>query len=131
MIPIGGDIQEIEEVQEPSRTYKLDLVNKRIVGTVDGLEAVKQAVYKILMTVRFEYLIYDTDYGSEIGGLQGRSAGYVRSELQRRITEALLQDDRITAIEDMNISIRGDEAFVTFTVVSVYGNYNEEVKSVV
>jgi hypothetical protein len=131
MIPIGGDIQETEELQEPSRTYKLDLVNKRIVGTVDGLEAVKQAVYKILKTERFEYLIYDTDYGSEIGGLHGRSAGYVRSELQRRITEALLQDDRITAIEDMNISIRGDEAFVTFTVVSVYGNYNEEVKAVV
>lgn len=131
MIPIGGDIQEIEEVQEPSRTYKLDLVNKRITGMVDGLEAVRQAVYKIFKTERFDYLIYDADYGSEMTGLGGKSAGFVRSELQRRITEALLQDDRVTAIEDMNIVIAGDEASVTFTVVSVYGNYNEEVTTVV
>lgn len=131
MIPIGGDIEELEEVPEPSRTYKLDLVNKRVSGMVDGLEAVRQAVYKILKTERFDYLIYDADYGSEMSGLNGKSTGYVRSELQRRIMEALLQDDRIIAIQDMKISISGDEANVSFIVVSVYGNYNEEVKAVV
>lgn len=127
MIPIGGAIQDAEEVQETSRTYAIDFTEGKATGFVDGLDAIKQAVYKILQTDRFAFLIYDANYGSEVEGLQGRSEGYVRSEIDRRIREALLEDDRISAIEDMNIVINGDEALVTFRVVSTYGDYRDEV----
>lgn len=127
MIPIGGAILDAEEVQETSRTYGVDFANKRTTGYVDGLEAVKQAVYKILQTDRFMHLIYDANYGSEISGLQGRSEGYVRSEIARRITESLLQDDRISAVENMQITISGDQALCVFTVVSTYGDFRSEV----
>lgn len=127
MIPIGGDLTTAETVEETSRTYGIDFTKGRCTGMIDGLDAVKQAVYKILQTDRFVFLIYDANYGSEISGLQGRSEGYVRSEIARRIREALLEDDRITAIENMQITITGDSALVAFTVVSEYGNFKSEV----
>lgn len=131
MIPIGGDLLDVESEEETSRTYGIDFAAGKATGITDGLEAVKQAVYKILQTDRFAHLIYDANYGSEITGLQGRSEGYVRSEIDRRIREALLQDDRISSIEDMQITISGDEAVATFTVVSDYGNFTREVNAVV
>lgn len=127
MIPIGGSLQDAAEEQQTSRTYGIDFAAGKATGMVDGLEAVRQAVYKILRTDRFAHLIYDANYGSEISGLQGRSQGYVRSEIERRIREALLQDDRISEVADMQINITGDEALVTFTVVSTYGDFKEEV----
>ncbi|MEJ9165084.1 DUF2634 domain-containing protein, partial [Paenibacillus graminis] len=58
--------EDMEETPQPSLTYKLDLANGRIGAVdVDGLEAVKQVVFKILSTSRFEHLIYSGDYGNE------------------------------------------------------------------
>lgn len=131
MIPIGGAIQGAMETQQTSRTYGIDFANGKATGMIDGLDAVRQAVYKILRTDRFAHLIYDANYGSEINGLQGRSQGYVRSEIERRIREALMQDDRISEITDMQITITGDEAVATFTVVSIHGDFKEEVSAVV
>ncbi|MDN4069273.1 DUF2634 domain-containing protein [Paenibacillus vini] len=129
MIPIGGSLEDVEVQEETSRTYGIDFTSGKATGLIDGLEAVKQAVYKILQTDRFAHLIYDANYGSEINGLQGRSQGYVRSEIERRIREALLVDDRIQSIENMQIDITGDEALVTFTVVSIYGDFKQEVSA--
>lgn len=36
---------------------------------MDGMEAVKQAVYKILQTERYKYVIYDWNYGVELEDL--------------------------------------------------------------
>lgn len=131
MIPLGGAVADIEQVEETSRTYGIDFSAGRAASVVDGLEAVKQTVFKILQTDRFAHLIYDSNYGCEITGLQGRSQGYVRSEIERRIQEALLQDDRISEIEDMQITISGDEALAVFTVVSTFGDFRSEVTAVV
>ncbi|MDQ0090190.1 phage baseplate assembly protein W [Paenibacillus anaericanus] len=129
MIPIGGSLGTIEMSEETSRTYEVDFRSGRVMGMIDGLDAVRQAVNKILQTNRFAYLIYDANYGSEMTGLVGKSQGYVRSMIGHRIREALLQDDRISEIVDMQITILGDEAHVTFTVVSTYGNFTQEVNA--
>ncbi len=61
-IPFTG----IEEAAEqPSKTYRLDIDNGHISGTVDGIEAVEQAIRKAIITQRFCNLIYDSDYGCE------------------------------------------------------------------
>lgn len=127
MIPIGGSLEDVEVQEETSRTYGIDFTRGKATGITNGLDAVRQAVYKVLHTDRFAHLIYDANYGSEVTGLQGRSQGYVRSEIERRIREALLQDDRISEITDMQITIAGDEALAVFTVVSIYGDFKEEV----
>lgn len=93
----------------------------------DGLEAVKQAVYKIFHTERFAHLIYDGSYGFEKRGLIGKDPMFVQSEIRRRVQEALLQDDRITSVEDLQIEFDGDTAQVRFTVICDYGTFDMEV----
>lgn len=126
MLPTGGALQAgtgLEIAQQPSRTYRLDLAAKRVTGKVDGLEAVKQAAFKILQTERFENLIYTNSYGGELIGLAGRERAFIESELRRRIREALVQDDRISSVEDMRFNFKDDSVLVEFAVVSQYGNF--------
>ena len=113
----------VEERQQPSLTWKLDFENKRITQMIDGLEAVKQAAFVILETERFRYLIYSFNFGSELQGLIGKSPLLVRSEIQRLVREALLQDDRITDVRDFTIETNGDSITASFTVVSIFGDF--------
>ena len=55
-------------------------------------------------------------------GLIGQDPGYVASELQRRITEALTMDDRVRGISDFTYSIEGNTLSASFTVNTVYGS---------
>ena len=87
------DGYEVEE--EPSLTWKLDIENGRIWGLADGEDTVRQAVYCILNTERYETLIYSWDYGVEFVDLIGSPLNYAMTELARRAEEALTQDDRI------------------------------------
>ncbi|GIQ63646.1 hypothetical protein PACILC2_22140 [Paenibacillus cisolokensis] len=129
MIPTGASIntQNTQPIEQPSQTWRLDFNRGRVTGTIDGLDAVRQAVSKIVQTERFRYLIYDADYGIELDGLIGWDPVFVQSELRRRITEALTQDDRVYSVTDYQIDIAGDTATVRFTVVSSFGSFQEEV----
>lgn len=133
MIPANGNrIQEqFRIVDQPSKTYRMDLVNDRISGTIDSHEAMEQAIYKILNTERYRYLIYSWNYGSELQELFGMPVTYVCPELERRITEALTWDKRITEVTDFSFdtSIAGTvKAF--FTAHTVFGDVKaqKEVK---
>lgn len=135
MIPSGSVIGTDLIIQsdlgsETSRTYKFNPETGVIAGMTDGLDAVKQAVYKILRTERFQYLIYSANYGSEILSLIGQDRQLYQSELRRRIEEALLQDDRVSAVEDLRIEFMEDSSVAWFTVVTPYGNFqaSQEVK---
>ena len=107
----------------PSRTYKVDWNAGRVVGYTDGLDALRQSIYKIIQTERFAHLIYSWAYGFESQQLIGQSRGYVEVEAERYITEALTADDRISAVQDFTIEFTGKrEAVARFTVVSVFGD---------
>ena len=87
----------IEFVEQPSKTYKMNLyTGERVQGYTDGLEAIKQAVYKILNTERYSYIIYSWNYGIELKDLFGQAMSYVCPELERRVTEAPTQDTPLT-----------------------------------
>lgn len=116
---------EVVTEQQTSRTYRIDWEKGRIAGFVDGLEAVKQAVFLILHTERYRYLIYTPDYGSELEGLIGRDPLFVQSELKRRIREALMQDDRIEDVTNFDFQFNEDAVTVRFTVVTTFGNFTE------
>ncbi|MGE7021987.1 DUF2634 domain-containing protein [Solibacillus cecembensis] len=124
MIP-QNDVEDLtvdfEEVVQPSRTYKLDLERKRIVGYADGREAVEQAIYKALSTERYDYLIYTWNYGAEIAKLFGQPIPYVYSELKRLITEALTHDDRIDSVDAFNFSHVKHRVHVQFTAHTIVG----------
>lgn len=119
---------EFQTEEFVNKTYKIDFQENRIIGKIDNLEAVGQAVYKILHTERFNYLIYSWDYGVELESLIGKDYEFILGDLQRRIEEALLQDDRIEGIEHLKIQKKEKESIiVSFLVISKYGNIPTEV----
>lgn len=125
MIPIINDADVIEISTEPTYTYKAETDSVR--GYVDGIEAMKQAVYKILLTERYRYIMYSGNYGIETADLFGEPLSYVSSELERRITEALTQDDRIESVSDFEFDTpsRGT-VHAAFTVHTVFGDISAE-----
>ena len=106
---------------QTNRTYKI--INGNARGFIDGLDAVKQAVYKVLNTEKYEYPIYDFDYGIELENLIGKDRTYVQIELKRRIKECLLQDERIADVSNFRFESKGDSLQCTFDVRSIYGGF--------
>lgn len=130
MIPSRNTLltANLEVVTMPSKQHKMELDNDRIIGVCDTLEAVKQTVFKILSTERYAYIIYSWNYGIELKDLFGQPVMFVCPEIERRVKEALLQDDRITTVDnfEFDISKKGVVA-VKFTVHSLFGDLNEEM----
>lgn len=107
---------------QPSRTYGIDFDRGRVVGMVDGAEAMRQAIGKILRTERFAHLIYSWSYGIELSGVLGQSFPVVQSEVRRAVREALLQDGRIQDVRDITVSHAGRRAAkVSFMALTVFG----------
>ena len=115
-------------VAEPtSKTYRMNLGGDTIAGTADGKEAMKQAIFKTLSTERYEYIIYSDRYGAELSDLFGESIDYVKSEIKRRITEALLADSRIKSVDGFVFSQPSRHALsVSFTAATVFGDIETE-----
>ena len=112
----------------PNKTYRMKIDDEKIEGTITtDLEAVQQAVYKILNTERYKHVIYSWNYGVELADLFGKPIPYVLPEIPRRIREALVQDDRINDVTDFDLSYTKDGSVLAkFTVVTIYGDLQEE-----
>lgn len=116
------------QIRMPSKTYKMNIEEETVLGIItDDLEAVRQAVYKILNTERYKHVIYSSDYGVELADLFGKPMPYVIPEIPRRIEEALLVDDRITKVDrfDLQCDKQGN-VNCYFVVHSIFGNIEME-----
>lgn len=127
MIPTGTEILILDTSEHmPSMTYRMAAEKKEIRGALDGMEAVKQVVYKILQTERYKYVIYDWNYGVELEDLFGKAVSFVIPELQRRITEAFLTDDRIEAVTDFSFETEKGSVTAAFRVQTIWGDLEAE-----
>ena len=118
---------EIEYVSQPSKTWLINRQTMRVQGGTDDLQSVKQAAEVILSTTRFEWQVYTSNMGTELESLIGEDSSYIESELPRMVEEALLVDDRITEVGNFQHTTYGDTMTWTFTVVSVFGAFSEEL----
>ncbi|MCO4298345.1 DUF2634 domain-containing protein [Clostridioides difficile] len=134
MLPSDNLDYDIEDVsiinfdvrQEPSKTFKLNIEKNRVDGICDDVEALKQTIFLILNTERYEHLIYSRNYGVELNDLIGEPILYVIPELERRITEALIQDDRIENIDNFEFQNIKGKVQCRFSVHTKYGNIKAE-----
>lgn len=129
MIPSTNTIlsTDIDIEREPSLNYQMILEENRIMGKIDEQDAMKQVIYKILNTERYDYIIYSWNYGIELKDLFGMPVSYVCAELIDRITEALTQDDRINSVDNFDFTFpRKGVISATFTVNTIYGEVNAE-----
>ena len=120
------DLMAFCVTEQPGRTHKLDIARERINGITDGKEAVMQAVHLLLNVERFAYPIYSHSYGVELADLIGLPPDLAMSEIKRRITEALSQDDRIVGIDQWELDCSKSKVHVSFTVRTRYGDFTAE-----
>lgn len=129
MIPSTNTIlsTNLEVVTQPSKNYKMHLESNIVSGFCDDLEAMQQVIYKILNTERYQCIIYSWNYGIELIDLYGEPLTYVCPEIQRRITEALVQDDRIESVDNFIFDTSEKRVVkVRFTVHTTFGNVESE-----
>lgn len=122
---ISIPISDVEEAAEaPSKTYRLDLDKGRIVGMIDGQEAVQQAIRKAIITPRFKCLIYDNQYGSEIEDAiiaKDASQDYIEAVIEGFVRDALKPDTRILDISDFQVTFEENAAYINFTASTIFG----------
>ena len=127
------DIQKFSDQSIPeTNTYAIDWVNGRLSGQINGMEAVRQYIYKILKTECNKYLIYDMSVGTGIKALVGQgmaSREYIEADIPRLVKKAL-NDKRILSVHDFTFSYPDDERnaiCISFVADTIYGSTNEEV----
>jgi len=124
MIPSVNPIlnNDIEFVEPSSHTFRLDIDNNVVLGMTDEQEAIKQAIYLTLGTERFQWVIFSWNYGVEFDDLFGMPISWVIPEAKRRISEALLQDARIEAVDGFEFEVGKGKLTVNFTARTIYGD---------
>ena len=129
MIPTTNTMlnTELEIQEQASKNYKMYFDEEVINGYTDELDAMKQTIYMILNTERYQYIIYSWNYGIELQDLFGEPVTYVCPELERRITEALTQDERILSVDafSFDLSMKG-KVHVTFIANTIFGEIEAE-----
>jgi hypothetical protein len=121
MIP-NTNINEIQIRTEPSLTWAINLDQDQIQGMTDDQQAVAQAIYLILNIERYNYEIYPWGYGIELADLIGKPRDFAIPEIKRRITDALLADDRITSVSDFAFTWTRRSVSASFTARTIYGD---------
>ena len=113
----------------PTRTFRLDRENGRIMGNIDDSEAVMQFIKKVLDTSKYAYEIYDWYYGNELNLLTGQSYDYVVARVPKIIEEALCCDDRVVGVRDFKFTRTGlDSCAVSFYADTIYGSTQVETE---
>ena len=120
------NLNELEINSMPSKTYKLNYGKNQIYDTTDDLQALRQAIYIILNTERYNYLIYSWDFGVELKKLIGREKFQATAQLEQAIKDALLQDSRILSVENFSFAFERKTVTATFTVKTIFGDIESE-----
>jgi len=128
MIPYRSELGAVVRERLAENTFYLDESSGVVRGMVDGHEAVRQAAWLILHTERYLHLIYSFDYGTELAGLGGSRDNFLFPEIKRRVTEALLVDDRIRGTSEFTFSRVRTRVEVGFVVHTVYGEMEMELE---
>ena len=128
---IENSIDELPMYYEVGWDYIKDepLIENNEFVIVEGNNAIKVWIYKVIKTVRYQYPIYSWDYGCEISSLIGQkyTKGLTKSEAERYIKEAILINPYITDVKIIDINFSEDILSVSIQVDTIYGEVNVNV----
>ena len=128
---IENSIDELPMYYEVGWDYLKDepLIENNEFVIVEGNNAIKVWIYKVIKTVRYQYPIYSWDYGCEISSLIGQkyTKGLTKSEAERYIKEAILINPYITDVKIIDINFSEDILSVSIQVDTIYGEVNVNV----
>lgn len=98
---------------------------------VEGIEAIKIWIEKVLKTEKFKFKVYKTgsenEYGVTILELinSGHPQFFIQAEIQREIEEALLRNPDIKSVNNFNFVRNKRTLIVNFTVNTIYGSIEQ------
>ena len=129
---------EIEETEPPmAREWAWDFekmdfkIKDGKMYQVEGKEAVKIWLWKLFQTPRYRYLIFNWNYGHELENLigQGYTQGYLNSEAERYVREAIEYNlkDYVTDVKNINVSFDEEILTIEFTAITPYGEVEVRV----
>ncbi len=134
------DISEDELVPEARSaekwTYKYDFLNRRMLLTDTGQpirtatyqEYLREVALKILNTERFQYIVYDEEYGVE----RSEWAAWDNADVARDMEEALTAHSEIDRAEVTELTRQPPRCFVSIKITALAGEIeliNEELVS--
>lgn len=121
ILPKGSTLNvDIILESETKETIEYKIKNGKIVGMCTGKEALEQSIAFRLGSEQHKHLIYPGNYGVLLDVI-GMDEEIAESEIKRRITETLVQDDRINDVDDFSFEVNEDSMLVKCTVYSIYG----------
>jgi len=126
--PTHSETIPISRDRLPERTFYLDEESHTIHGQTDGHQAARQAIRLILHTERYRYEIFSHQYGTELENLIGSGDSFLFPEIKRRVTEALLVDDRVTGTSDFQFTRERNRVRVRFIAHTIFGDMEQELQ---
>ena len=110
----------------PTKTYRVDKVNNRIVGNIDGAEAYWQFCVKALSTDKETWDYYDENYG--LRNMQryiGKPREYIEAHFPKDVMECVGTDFRTTNVDGFEyeeiMTSRGRALQCKCVIWSIYG----------
>jgi phage baseplate assembly protein W len=127
MFPFDLEEEEVTPIitknNEPI-DYEVDWNTGRLTGKIiTGLDAIIQWARIVLKTERYYYPQYSWDHGSDLTELIGQQYDpeYIKCEVKRMIEDALLINEDVIGIEDLECSFEDDNLTASFTLNTIYG----------
>ncbi len=106
------------------KEYEFDFNTGHLTGRIlEGKAALKMWIYKELLTKRYIHPIYTWDYGQDLDEIigQGYEVDYIKSEVERKVTECLMINPKITRCHNFEINLINDTLHITFTADTTFG----------
>ena len=94
---------------------------------VEGVEALKVRNYLSLKIYKGRFFIYKNKVGTRLKDLIGKSINYISLRVEEMLYEAIVDNRYVTDIDNLEINYVNDKVFVTFDVINIYKNYNEQI----
>lgn len=100
---------------------EIDPVGRTVTG--DEIDAYRFWVTKCLLTERYTFEGYTTDFGVELEEIirSNPDRDIAESEVMREIEEALSVDERTLSVGDFEFEWRSDQLFVKFIIEAPFG----------
>ncbi len=123
--PDTGNAQSLPPAREVAWDFVLDQPIWRSGSPlyVTGADAVLVWAWNCIHTERFAHDVFTADYGQDLAGLIGQPYGdeVRQSEAIRKLRESLLINPYITAVDQINTSLRGSVLQISFNLTTIYG----------
>lgn len=94
---------------------------------VEGVEALKVRNYLSLRIYKGRFFIYKNKVGTRLKDLIGKSKNYISLRVEEMLYEAIVDNVYVTDIDNLEINYVNGKVIVTFDVINIYKNYNEQI----